>query len=188
MHLCRNILHGEFQPFCPEQFRRKCKCFAAAGQAVKSSQTVDCKSLAVGMLGGIRRFSVKGHRPVYTAVLPVQKAPQKIIGMLRAVFQILPSGQHRCCRKRPQDPAVQNAAFIRSRILPQVFSHIADESAVLRIPQSLPERKDNILKVSSDLLFYHKRLLQTRKDDWLTKLFLLILFYFTDLRCQYLVR
>ena len=133
------------------------KCLRMPGSPVISRQGIDPKSLAVSVLGSIKRLPIIRGRPEQSSCFPVMKhIPKETKSMVcmrqqSLVFPVFLPGEEERLREKPQDPAVQDTALLSLRIPPEVMPHIACISAVYVIPKSCPERDQSVPQFVRDL-------------------------------------
>ena len=81
------VLVGHFFLDDELQASRDIEGVLASGRIIIGRKCIDRKRLVVSMFRGILRFSVIGHRPEHTAVLPVDAVIfQKLIGIICILF------------------------------------------------------------------------------------------------------
>ena len=128
----------------------KCLRIRIPGGSVVRRERIDRKGLVVGVLCRVDRLSCCRNGPVHAAVFRVHavvhKEPVRAvrIGKKGRILQ-----DPRRLREEPQDPAVQDDTLARVLIKNKVIGEIPVEPAVVRVPESLPERDD----VTFELLF-----------------------------------
>ena len=141
----------------PEQVHCPVQRFLLPGQPVVSRKAVDRKRLAVGMLGGVRRFSVKGDRPEDAAVHRVLKPAEEFHRMVGADLVFRAARGQRGRGKGPQDPAVQDASLVCRPVQDQVIVHFAVKAAVQIVLQVHPERQDLLFQLGPDFIPEHRQ-------------------------------
>ena len=119
---------------------------------IVGGQGIDGEGLIIGMLGRIRRLPVTGHRPVHASIFPVQAGilheSESMGCFLQEAFVSQESGR---AGEEPCDPAVQNAAFDRLRVDPEIRSHISVITAIHIVPESFPEGNQLLYQMLSRL-------------------------------------